>query len=251
MGNRYQNKHCVVYISGQTDFETGRFHIDEYQDLDSGFDLYAPQTMTLPDGRIIMIAWKEMWARTHYTKEQGFVGTYTLPRELEYRDGRLYQYPVREIEQFRGAKTQLEQIRLHDGGFEISGFEGNVYELNLTMKREDAARMGVRILKGPDHETCIYLDALERTVVFDRTKGGREIRGEEADNCVRKCDIERIDTVDLRIFVDVTSVEVFVDGGRYTFTGNVYPEEGDRGIEFFAQGGSCIIEKAVRYELDV
>ena len=251
MGNRYQNKHCVVYMTGQTDFETGRFHLDQYQDLDSGFDLYAPQTMTLPDGRVIMIAWKEMWARTWYTGEQGFVGTYTLPRELEYRDGRLYQYPVREIEKFRGAKTSLEQVRIHDGGIEIGGFSGNVYELNLVMRREDARRMGVKVLKGRQHETAVYLDADERTVVFDRTRGGREIRGEEENNCTRKCDIERIDMVELRIFVDVTSVEVFVDGGRYTFTGNIYPDEEDRGIVFFAEGGSCMIESAVRYDIDV
>jgi len=251
MGNRYQNKHCVVYMKGRTDFETGRFHLEKFEDLDSGFDLYAPQTMTLPDGRVIMIAWKEMWARTWYTAEQGFVGTYTLPRELEYRDGRLYQYPVREIENFRGAKTSLEQVRLHDGGIEISGFSGNVYELNLVMRRESARKMGVRILKGREHETVIYLDAEERTVVFDRTRGGRVITGEEEDNNIRKCDIERIDMVELRIFVDVTSVEVFVDGGRYTFTGNIYPDEEDRGVVFFAEGGSCMIESAVRCDINV
>ena len=251
MGNSYQNKHSVVYMTGRTDFGTGAFTLEDYRDLDSGFDFYAPQTMTLPDGRVIMIAWKEMWARTYHTREQGFAGTYTLPRELEYRDGRLYQYPVREIEGFRGGKICLEQVRIHDGGIEIGGFSGNVYELHLVMRRESAGKMGVKILKGPEHETLVYLDAAERTVVFDRTRGGREIRGLEEDLNVRKCSIERIDMVELRIFVDVTSVEVFVDGGRYTFTGNVYPDEEDRGIVFFAEGGSCLLESAVRYDLNV
>ena len=36
----------------------------EICELDSGFDFYAPQVVKMPDGRNIMIAWKEMWDRS-------------------------------------------------------------------------------------------------------------------------------------------------------------------------------------------
>ena len=69
-------------------------------EIDNGFDIYAPQTLRMPDGRIIMIAWKEMWDRNFPTAKYGWAGTYTLPRELSTEGDFLIQRPVREIEQF-------------------------------------------------------------------------------------------------------------------------------------------------------
>ena len=80
--------------------------------------------------------------------------------------------------------------------------------------------------------------------MFDRTKGGIEIEGKEDDVCTRRVDVDKVDEeknkISFHIFLDVSSVELFIDGGRYTMTGNVYPDDDDLGIEFFSDGKALI-----------
>lgn len=69
-----------------------------------GFEFYAPQTTLAEDGKRILIGWmgvpdgEEM---LQPTRAQGWIHQMTCPRELRYRDGKLWQTPVRELEMLR------------------------------------------------------------------------------------------------------------------------------------------------------
>ena len=67
---------------------------------------------------------------------------------------------------------------------------------------------------------------------------------------VRTCDVEKTDEIELRVFLDVCSAEVFINDGRYTITGNMYPDPDDIGVEFFAEGGEAAVS-AVKYDIVV
>ena len=87
IGTSYQNVHSGVYMLGALNFETGRFRIDYIGELDNGFDFYAAQTLKMPDGRVILIAWKEMWDR----KKAGqapihFPASYTLRTGTSFKN---------------------------------------------------------------------------------------------------------------------------------------------------------------------
>ena len=248
MGNRFQNHHSVVYLKGKLDFETGHFDLHEIEDLDSGFDIYASQSFRMPDGRQILIAWKEMWDRSFPTAEDGWVGTYTLPRELEYKDGRLYQTPIRELEAYRSDKQEVSDIQLSGNSVQCEGFAGNCLETEVTFKMNDAGTAGIKVFCGREHETVIYYDRSEGTVVFDRRNGGIPLTGSEPEVNIRRCDVGDCDTVTFRVFLDVASAEVFINGGRYVMTGNVFPDPEDTGIEFFSDGNACVT-RAVKYSL--
>ena len=250
IGHRFQNLHSVIYMTGQLNFENGEFHIDEIEDLDSGFDIYASQTLETPDHRRILIAWKEMWDRSYPTESSNWVGTYTLPRELDYHDGHLYQIPVREIEACRAGKVEADQLQLSPDGLSIPGIEGNVLELTAEISMEDAVKAGIKLFKVAEHETLITYDKENGTVSFDRTKSGIPLKGKEADCNVRICQVGSMDKISFRIFLDVMSAEVFINGGRYVMTGNMYPDPEDRGIEFFSDG-NAILEKVVKYDIVV
>ena len=250
IGSRFQNLHSVIYLTGQMDFEKGHFHIDLIEDLDSGFDIYASQTLQHPDGRRIMIAWKEMWDRSYPTEEDQWVGSYTLPRELVYQDGRLCQIPVREIEAFRANPREIRNQLLDGGPVRPEGFSGDVAELEVTFTMKDAPMAGVKVFKGTEHETVIYYHRKKESVFFDRTFSGLPITGKEPDINVRVCHVGDLDEITFRIFLDKSSVEVFIDGGRYVMTGNVYPDPGDLDIEFFS-AGQAEISRAVMYDIVV
>ena len=250
IGKAYQNVHSGIYMFGELSFESGRFRVDEIGEVDSGFDFYAAQTLRMPDGRVILIAWKEMWDRNYPTREEGWAGTYTLPRELSVVDGRLVQKPVREIEKYRGNKAGAASLTADNSSLTVDGVCGNTIEIQVTLEPGTAARSGVKLFRGSEHETLVYYDREEGDIVFDRSRSGIPFSGQEEDVDRRVCHIGAMDSIDLHFFLDVSSVEVFIDGGHHVMTGNVYPDiEQDTGVEFFAEGGSCGFRDLIKYDI--
>ena len=252
IGKAYQNVHSGIYMFGELDFESGRFRVDEIGEVDSGFDFYAAQTLRMPDGRVVLIAWKEMWDRNFPTRTEGWAGTDTLPREMSVVDGRLVQKPVREIGKYRRGKVTSACLQADDTSLSVEGVCGNTIEIRVTLEPGTAARSGLKLFCGSEHETLVYYDRAEGDIVFDRSRSGIPFTGQEEDVDRRVCHIGAMDSIDLHFFLDVSSIEVFIDGGHYVMTGNVYPEIGqDTGVRFFAEGGSSTFRGLVKYDIVV
>ena len=252
IGTSYQNVHSGVYLLGEMNFENGRFRIDEIGELDYGFDFYAAQTLRMPDGRTIMIAWKEMWDRNFPTQKEGWAGTYSLPRELSYENGWFIQKPVREIEKYRRNKVTAASFEVIGADRTIKGISGNTIELQVTLEPGSAGKAGVKLFCGSEHETLVYYDAEKEQIIFDRSKSGIPFSGREDDVDHRVCCTGKKDTIDLRMFLDISCLEVFIDGGRYVMTGNVYPDlDTDTGVRFFAEDGSCTFRNIEKYDIIV
>ena len=94
-----------------------------------------------------MTAWMQMWDRSFPTAPHGWVGALTLPRELTYRDGKLFQAPVREIEAYRTDRVSYPQAEV-DGTLRLDGVEGNTIELSFDLDLGASARAGVKVFCG-------------------------------------------------------------------------------------------------------
>ena len=87
-------------------------------------------------------------------------------------------------------------------------------------------------------------------VVFDRSQSGADQRGSENESNVRVLPLSLENgTISFRIFLDVSSAEVFLNGGRGVMTGNIYADECDRGISFFAEDGDATLLSVRKYDL--
>lgn len=249
---RFQNSQVAVWMPGKLDLETGRFTYDYYRELDQGFDFYAPQTMALPDGRTVLIAWKEVWNRDFPTAKDNWVGSFTLPRELRFISGHLYQNPIRELENYRSSPVTAENLTIPaDGEITVGGVNGSKVELKLTLDLGTAAEAGVKLFQGEGQETLVYYDRARSCVVLDRSKSGIPIRGKEANTAVRRCSLCVDNVLEMQLFLDVSCVEVFLQGGRHVMTGNVYPDAESTGIAFFARGGEAKLLRLEKYEIKV
>ncbi|KRE64485.1 hypothetical protein ASL11_20545 [Paenibacillus sp. Soil750] len=51
--------------------------------------------------------------------------------------------------------------------------------------------------------------------------------------------------VHLKILVDKTSIEVFIDDGTIVFSNEIFPELNDQGITLFSEGGTAIFHNVV------
>ena len=249
MGNLYQNVHSGLWMLGRLDFTTGRFRVDKIGEADSGFDFYAAQTLRTPDGRAIMIAWKEMWDRNYPTQKEGWAGTYTFPRELRVEGEQLIQRPVRELDAFCKNKVSCDALSVCDGTAQPDGVEGGVIRLRFTLEPGTAKRAGVKVFAGERHETVITYDREAGIVEIDRSRSGLPFKGREEDVNLRRCEAGRLDALEMELLLDVSTLELFLDGGKHVMTANVYPDPEDQKVIFFAEGGEALFRNIEKYDV--
>jgi beta-fructofuranosidase len=193
-----------------------------------------------------------MWDRNFPTRAEGWAGTYTLPRELGVKGDRLIQKPVREIANFRKHEVTYDSFAVDNQSVVVADVSGNVIEIRVTLEPGTAEKSGLKLFKGEKHETLLYYDRALKALVFDRTNSGVPFTGNEDNVNVRYLDMGEPESIELDLFLDVCSLEAFIDGGAHTMTGNVYPDiEADRGVEFFAEGGECRFRNLEKYDIVV
>ncbi|MCX7774228.1 MAG: GH32 C-terminal domain-containing protein, partial [Clostridia bacterium] len=264
-GYAYHNLHASVYEVGQLDTARGLFEGGEPQPLDYGFDFYAPQVLVDASGRRIMTAWMDMWQSPMPTAslDHYWAGAMILPRELNLRDGKLSFSPVREIERYRGRVFALRQQMLL--GQHILPVEGDCFELEAVFnfysgskarlpkqaKDEDdfnrTLSLGIMLRVGNDEHTTVKLDKDhhkgEGVLTLDRTHSGAGPGGiRQAPVCLKEGRLK------LRIFVDKSSVEVFINDGETVMTARIYPQQASRGIVLFSDG-VCELEALNKWDL--
>lgn len=239
-GDNYLNIFQSGYLIGnKIDFKDGTFNHGEFIELDRGFDFYAPQTMEDNNGRRIMIGWMGLPEIEYPSDENGWAHCLTIPREIKIKDNKILQVPVKELQQLR-CNERLVLCKLNDEDRSIDGFNGKTYELICTFKEFNGNRIGVKLRKGENEEILVYYDIKYKKLVLDRSKLDKLFAQEYG--LKRKCVIDSKE-IKLQIFVDVSSVEVFVNDGEEVFTGRIFTGEDSDGISFFAEGQATLEAK--------
>ncbi|WP_456272990.1 glycoside hydrolase family 32 protein [Bacillus sp. AK031] len=227
-GNFYQNLHQAGYVAGSLDYETGELEHGPFEVLDYGFDFYAPQTMEDPTGRRIMVAWMNMWESPMPEQEEGFAGAMTIPRELFVEAGKLKTKPVPELEKLRKNHKQYQNIVV-EGEAALPEIEGNSVELKVEIDARKASQFGLKVRAGGKEETELLYLREEKSIALDRSLSGKGPGG------VRKAETELIaGTLKLHIFIDNSSVEVFINDYEKVMTARIYPDKMSSSIRFFS-----------------
>ncbi|NRD77932.1 sucrose-6-phosphate hydrolase [Bacillus sp. BRMEA1] len=205
----------------------GSFH-----ELDKGFDFYAPQTIQAPDGRRILVGWMGLPDIEYPTDNSGWAHCLTLPRELSIRNGKLIQQPVKELESLRGEQQNVEDLLNHDKKV-YDAFSGTAFEMICHFENYDAEEFGIEFRAGEIEKTIIKYDAAERKVVLDRTLSGESVA--EDYGTVRKGYL-KAQKIKFHMYVDTSSVEIFVNDGEEVFTSRIFPNSDSQDIRFFSNG---------------
>jgi len=206
------------YILGTMNWDTltftpeGQFHV-----LDFGFDSYAAACANnLQEAeKAILIGWMGVPDVSYPTDEEDWAGCLTLPRELTVRGRRLVQRPLPELKKLRD-----ERIILKAG-------DGGCYKLPKAAEIELDCRPGdVELDFFTDSEgkggVTIRYDEAKKEIVVDRS--GMKLTFNEEEGFSRTRPLEA-GLNHLRIFVDASSIEIFVNDGDAVFTSRVFPTE--------------------------
>ena len=176
---------------------------DSFVLWDHGFDFYAPQTFVDDSGRTILIGWMGIIDPTYHSYPEGigFCHNLTLPRELSLSgDGVILQHPVKELDTKRrkcvefvtNAVVKINQL---SADIEITGTsEDGTLTLNDALVLSYSK--GIFALKFIDEDTAA-----------GRTQ--RSIRLKELS--------------DLRVIVDGSTVEIYLNDGRVVLSTRWFP----------------------------
>ena len=210
--NRGESTNHNVFLIGHMDYDTLTFKPEsEYRYLDYGFDFYAAQlaaNVSDPD-KAIIISWIGLPDNHYPTEEEDWEGSMTLPRELHIKNGKLVQNPLSEIEQLREAEIKAEGVLPKACELLVTPPAGD-FDLNLFTKADGTG--GFRIHYNPD----------TKTVTVDRTGLNKRFNQKVFEVLDMPLETE---LRSLRIFIDHSSVEIFVNDGEEVFTSHCYPED--------------------------
>ena len=218
-----------------------------FREWDNGFDFYAPQTFTDSRGRRILIGWAGM-ADDRYdnllTTERGWQHALTVPRVLTAYENGIRQWPVEEIEDLRlglrvtekgntmmqlptrkadivverenglgySGKIYFEKAREEDGlGIEM-GEDGKLREYLLLMRLWVAAwpvfEIFLESAEGAQDTFVLHL------MVEEHPGRGRRERK------IRMKDFHKI-----RVLIDTSMAEIFLNDGEQVLTTRFYVDE--------------------------
>ena len=248
--------------------------------LDFGKDHYALVTFHNTGARTIGIPWVSNWQYANVTPFKQTRGMNGLPRDLFLftKDGTSYvgAHPSKEVEALRKEQVSLslpqsigEEVRLLDA---LKGLEDSFeLELELTPAAK-TTRVGLVLSNEMGDELPIYLDLEKERITMDRTKSGLIDFGTKATPHDRESndwrDRDGVNyqndfaiatwaplslctgkTYKLRLFVDRSMAELFVQGGRIAMTNLIFPRKPYATLRLYSEGGATQLRSAKLYRL--
>ncbi|QOS81573.1 glycoside hydrolase family 32 protein [Paenibacillus sp. JNUCC31] len=244
------------YFTGEFDGKT--FVPDEASHavrwIDHGRDNYAGVSWSdIPaeDGRRLFIGWMSNWMYANLTPTEDYRGAMTIARELalETRGGEivLIQRPAHELEQARTPVLSLQDVSIGHVQEQLKDLKLVSYEIHMEWAPNQSIHFALR--SGAGNETVVGIDCERNEVYVDRNQSG--VSDFHEHFCGRHAAhlYTTEGNLNLRIYVDESSVEVFANDGEAVITDLIYPDASSKGISMEAKVSDIVISSLNIYEL--
>ncbi|PMC39280.1 sucrose-6-phosphate hydrolase [Bacillus sp. UMB0899] len=248
-GDLYQNLYQNGYYVGEFSYDTKKFEYGDFIELDKGFDFYAGQSFLDDKGRRIVLGWMSMWESQMPEQEHGWAGAMTIPREIKLNEhNKLVMTPIEELKKLRGEHQSLNRMVISEI-HRLATIKGQCLEIvaEFSLKGCSAKRFGMNIRTSEDRQekTTIYYDQDSQKVTVDRNHSGKGECG------IRRCllDLKERETIIFHIFIDRSSVEVFINDGETVMTARIYPDPSSVFVELFSEEGEVQLLNLDAWEL--
>lgn len=255
---------AIQYFVGDFDGTTFTADTDEVgyvptKWLDFGKDNYALVSWSdAPDGRRIAIGWMSNWQYAADVPTQQFRSANTLPRELvlfQGKDGQYYvaSQPVKELEGIRG-KLLTEQHNINAGvtgrRFDLPEDGDGVCEILLNINPDKAKTVNITLSNNVGEEVTMTYSPAQQSISFDRQKSGEADFSQDFPAITVAPTFGQTKDLRMQIFIDRSSVEVFVNGGRSVMTNLVFPTEPYNALNISAGNGNAKVKELKIYSIN-
>lgn len=224
-GIKYNNIYQSGYYKIKGDIFSNNYELRDFEEIDRGFDFYAPQTFVDEQGRRILIGWMglpdidELYSNP--TTSYGWQHALTIPRELKMGNGKLIQQPVKELENLRGKKQEVmiqHEMSVEEDKINIT----STFELEFAI---DTLQSDIDLIIREGARLHYSVTNKIFTLSFDESGYGRKERSVQLEGLQ-----------DIRVFADTSSLEIFINGGEEVFTSRFYPKQDKKNVVVRGQG---------------
>jgi len=228
--------------------------------MDYGRDNYAGVSWSdVPqkDGRRLLLGWMSNWDYAQAVPTEVWRSANTIPRELSLQSTpaglRLFSTPVKEMTKLR-AKRGASAGHTIKGDWDLSkklGFSPKQMEVILEAEPQDATTIfGIELSNTKGERYRVGYDAATRQFFSDRTAAGKKafsnIFAHKIHVAPRILDNK---TVQMQVFFDLSSAELFGDEGATVLTDLFFPNEDFSQVKLFAEKGEVQWQSVLLYEL--
>lgn len=234
--NKYPNT-VAQYWTGS--FNGSTFNADQTTplNLDLIGGILSPSIGLDKDGNLIAIGILPDKVSSGRHKNLGWANIFTLPRVWTFDNGLIKQKPHPQLDALRTSTQNFGQISVANGVIDLlGGATGRQYEIEATVSKGSADRIGFKLFQGSSHQTVVYYDYNTQRVGYERSNAS-SFSDVPKSNESAAVSLPN-DDVKWRIFVDASVVEVFIDD-QYAFSFRSFPSDSDTGIDVFSTNGTA------------
>lgn len=233
---QFLNLHNTGYFLGDLDYKKAKFNrTSNFIELDKGHDFYAAQTLLAPDGRRILIGWMAMWENEMPEQKDGWSGALTLPRELVLKGDQMYMKPIKELNSLRKDKSENKNFQLDE-----------VYSLSNVTEHSEI-KLDLSLENNGSYFNIYFKDKQNTSFLTLKYSNNNFILTGIDTSDQRYATSNLTEKVEMRIFIDKSSIEIFINEGEVVFTERYYTE-GDPIVQI--EGSSDIIVHETVYQLE-
>ncbi|GCE06899.1 glycoside hydrolase family 32 protein [Dictyobacter aurantiacus] len=211
--------------------------------LDGGRHFYAPQSMRDDQGRRLMFGWLREGRDDTDLLQAGWAGAMSLPRILSLQPGgTLGIEPASEIEQLRLRRHTVEPQTITGQQTVVEQLFSNALEINLDIDSQTASSCGLILRDSAYPEESIAISLQEMGLNIEANNGHTAQEAEQYSLVIGRHT--------LRIFLDGSVLEVFIDG-RACLTERFYHSAPQQlNLSLFASGGEATLHQMDVWEMD-
>ncbi len=214
------------YFVGDFDGTTFTTAQEKIKWLDWGTDNYAGVTYNhTPDGDRIFIGWMSNWDYARDTPTEVWRSAMTLPRTLDLAiiegDYSLLNYPIEAVTSLL-SENSLEDLDIAAASQEtIPLGDGNQCEVRFTTAATD---FEMTFNNDAGEQLTLRMEGDKKRLTLDRSQSGiADFKATFGSAQLMPMDHLPEGEVELRVLLDASSVEVFVNKGQYVMTSQLFP----------------------------
>lgn len=228
-GDKYNNIFNVIYAIGTLDIDNLVFNVESYDELDKGFDFYAPQTFTDKNNEKEMFAWAGQGEFEYPTNKNMWANCLTFPRRLNLVNGMIVQNPSRSLELLK--ENTISDKGVFEG-LKVLENQSNTYHLKVTFNIEKADKFGINLVACESERLVLEFDKKNQIVKLDRSQLKNKFA--EEYGMIRRCKCKLQEKLEIEILIDNSIVEIFINGGEVAMTTRIFPLDKAKNIELFS-----------------
>lgn len=226
--------------------------------MDYGKDHYATVSFyDAPDNRRTVIGWMSNWQYAADVPTLQFRSANTLPRDVELfeaPDGQIYMasIPSPELDALRGKRVKSvrnKSLGVKEAVYMLPVDNDGVCEIVAQLDAQKGADAVIELSNTKGEKVVLTYDSDAHTLSFDRRESGITDFCHDFPSVTVSPTFENDGKLNLRIFIDRSSIEVFGNDGRFVMTNLVFPNEPYNKIGFSSVKGKTMLQELNIYSI--